>query len=292
MTQKWRTGKTSRKNRLWRSGRKWWVIIHVLSVLWQNTKSLTYDAFLGTTIRWPLSVERGLKKKLVFFLPVWLGRGMATGLQSNSCPLHRTPFVHSTGPGRVNIDCPTLLSTLVILLCPDQLMVMAHWCCGQSKTNNVNTPRHWSGQEEYNGVDRRGTALLWPSLAPITQAEKKLFFFGAPPQRSTVTWLWSQEMHNTCIAILLASHTYLKWQKKVSQDTCVKRAAAEQVKRSPTSVAFFPHFTFLCHFFICTNFSLPWGKRKIAIVHFFQLHNLFCSCATYFAVVLFLLQIC
>ncbi len=31
----------------------------------------------------------------------------------------------------------------------------------------------------------------------------------------------------------------LKWQKKVSQDTCVKRAAAEQVNRSPTFAAYF-----------------------------------------------------
>ncbi len=32
----------------------------------------------------------------------------------------------------------------------------------------------------------------------------------------------------------------------------------------------------------------PRGQRKIAIVHFFpQLYNLFCSCAMYFAVVLF-----
>ncbi len=98
---------------------------------------LKYYAFLGTTIRWPLSIEGGLnKKKTCFFLPAWLGRGMAMGLQSNSCPLQCTPLVHSAGPGRVNINCPTLLSTSVVLLCPDpdQLMVTAHWRCGQSKT--------------------------------------------------------------------------------------------------------------------------------------------------------------
>jgi hypothetical protein len=85
--------------------------------------------------RWEL--RGGSKKKLVFFLPAWLGRGTATGLPSNSCPLlHRNPLVHSTGPG----------------------------------------------QEEYDEVDRRGTVVPWPSPTPITQAEKKQFyFFQSPP---------------------------------------------------------------------------------------------------------------
>jgi hypothetical protein len=145
------------------------------------------------------SIRRAFSQPLFFCLHDW---GGGWPRDCSPTPVHSIVLLLSTPPvrvSRVDIGCPTsLLSTLVVLLRPDQLMVTVHWCCRQSKTTNVNSPWHWSGQEEYDGVDRSWTAVPWLSPTLIMQAEKKRFFFWSPPSmlNGHLIVVWSQETHN------------------------------------------------------------------------------------------------
>ncbi len=67
------------------------------------------------------------------------------------------------------------------------LLLLEGWAC-EEQVDELGAK--WSGE----GLQSRPM-----SLVPITQAEKnKVFFFESQtPQRSTVTWFWSQEWDNT-----------------------------------------------------------------------------------------------
>ncbi len=86
-------------------------------LFWKYDRSCisTNYAFLGTKIRWPLSVKGGLKKKM-FFSACMIGAGDSHG---TAVPLMSTPL---------NSSCPLQCrgeSTLVVLLCPQRQLVTA-----------------------------------------------------------------------------------------------------------------------------------------------------------------------
>jgi hypothetical protein len=68
----------------------------------------------------------------------------------------------------------------------------------------------------------------------------------------------TQNHSHTCIAIL-ANHTYLIRQKNDESGYMCKMhcCRTSQIAHLLSSPFFHSHFTFLCHFSICTNFSLP-----------------------------------